>query len=106
MQTGLDTQEPQPSKKSGKAKGRARRAPKYEEIDEALVSISEACPENHEEVFDYLKQRHIPIPNAEPFKSAGGWLQGFKQSPPRAQAWLSLKWGRLGLRPFARGPKK
>jgi hypothetical protein len=102
---GLDIQGPQAPKNRRKAKRRASRNAKYEEIDDALRSISEACPESHEEVFDFLEERDIPLPNREPFKTAKGWVKGFKQDPQRARVWLSQMWKRLGLPPFAPGPK-
>jgi hypothetical protein len=100
----LDIQEPQAPKRGRKAKRRASRNAKYEEIEDALRRISEACPKSHREVFDSLERRDVPTPNAEPFKSAG-WRDGFKQSPHKASAWLSQTWTRLELPAFARGPK-
>jgi hypothetical protein len=97
--------------KTGKRRGRqpnpaSKRNAKYEAIDSALHEISEARPKNHEEVFRFLDERNVPLPRRKLFKAAGGWLRGFQQNPPGASAWLSQAWGRLGLPPFARGPKK
>jgi len=94
------------AKESRKAKKQPRRNTKYEGIDQALAEISKARPRNHEEVFRFLDDRKIPIPNRKPFKPACGWLKGFKQDQHRASAWLSQVWGRLELPAFARGPKK
>jgi hypothetical protein len=91
---------------SRKANKTPRRNIKYETIDTALRGISEARPKNHKEVFRFLDERNIHIPNRQPFKSAGGWLKGFQKNPHIASAWLSQTWGRLGLPAFARGPKK
>jgi hypothetical protein len=82
----------------------ARRSPRYEKIDAALRGIAESQPKNHEEVFRALHGR-VNTPNAEPFKSAGGWHAGFKKDANTAQAWLSKRWAGLNLPPFARGPK-
>jgi hypothetical protein len=82
-----------------------RRNSTYEKIDEALREISEARPMNHEEVFRFLDGRKVLTPNRKPFKAAGGWLKGFEQSRHSAGVWLSQAWTRLGLPPFARGPK-
>jgi hypothetical protein len=90
----------------GREKTALRRNRKYEAIDSALCEISEARPKSHEEVFRFLTDRHVPIANREPFKSAGGWLKGFQQNPHLASVWLSQAWGRLELPTFARGPKK
>ncbi len=94
------------AKESRKAKNPARRNVKYEGIDRALSEISEARPKNHEEVFRFLDDRRVAIPNREPFKFAGGWLKGSQQNRHDATAWLSQTWGRLGLPAFAPGPKK
>ena len=96
--------------KTGKRRGRqpnpaSRRNAKYEAIDHALRSISDACPRNHEEVFDSLEDRNVPTPNRKPFKTARGWKKGFRQSPQEARVWLSQRWTRLGLPAFAPGPK-
>jgi hypothetical protein len=101
------TQEAQASKKgSRKAKKPVRRNIKYEGIDRALSDISEARPKNHEEVFRFLDDRKVAIPNRKPFKAARGWLKGFQQNRHAASAWLSQAWGRLDVPAFARGPKK
>jgi hypothetical protein len=88
-----------------KIKKPVRRNSKSEAIDLALRQISEAQPKNHEEVFRFLDDREVVLPNREPFKSAGGWLKGFRDNPHTARAWLSQAWTRLGLPAFARGPK-
>ena len=90
--------------------GKAHRKPvrcnsRYEAIDNVLRSIAEARPRNHQEVFRALEGR-CRWPNAEPFKSAGGWLAGFRADNDAAHAWLSKRWSRLGLPTFLRGPKK
>jgi hypothetical protein len=82
-----------------------RRNSRYEAIDTALRGIAEARPGKHEEVFRALEGR-CRIPNAEPFKSAGGWLAGFRKDNDAAHTWLSKRWTRLALPPFLRGPKK
>jgi hypothetical protein len=102
----LGAQEQQRPGKRPRRNKPTRRNAKYEAIYRALREISDAAPESHEEVFGFLNDRHVPIPNAEPFKAAGGWLQGFRQNPHEARAWLSKAWRRLGLPAFARGPKK
>jgi hypothetical protein len=81
-----------------------RRSPRYEAIDKELTAIAAARPRSHEEVFRSLNGR-IKVPNAEPFKSAGGWIPGFERNPTRARSWLSQAWSRLNLTPFPRGPK-
>jgi hypothetical protein len=96
-------QVPQESHKGEKP---ARRNAKYEEIDVVLELIAEAKPASHEEVFRLLDTREAPLPKREPFKSAHGWLKGFQRNSHTASAWLSQAWGRLGLPPFPRGPKK
>ena len=100
------TQEAQASKGSRKAKNSVRRNVKYEGIDRALREISAARPKNHEEVFRFLDDRKVMIPNRKLFKVVGGWLKGFQQNRHAASAWLSQAWGRLDLPAFARGPKK
>jgi hypothetical protein len=89
---------------SSVAKSR-RRNPRYQAIDVELRSIEQARPRSHEEVFRSINGR-APIPNAEPFQSAKGWLAGFKRDRVAARVWLSKRWSRLGLPPFPRGPKK
>ena len=96
--------EPVPKKNRGPKKP-VRRSKRYEAIDEILSEIAESQPKNHAAVFEQLDGRVKP-PAAEPFKSAGGWLEGFQQDPPTARSWLSKNWGRLQLPPFDRGPKK
>jgi hypothetical protein len=83
-----------------------RRSTKYEAIDRELIKIAKARPKSHEEVFRFLDGRTLAIPNRRPFKDAGGWLKGFHQNRHAASVWLSQAWGRLGLPPFAPGPKK
>jgi hypothetical protein len=82
----------------------ARRNPTYQAIDSALRDIGKSLPKNHDEVFEMLEGR-ARIPNAKPFKAAGGWQKGFQKDPVAARAWLSKHWARLRLRPFMRGPK-
>jgi hypothetical protein len=96
----------QAPKMDRKAEMRSRRNENYENIDRALRSISDACPKNQEEVFHFLDKRDIRMPNREPFKTARGWLKGFRQNPQQARVWLSQAWKRLGLPPFPPGPKK
>jgi hypothetical protein len=81
-----------------------RRHPTYVKIDAALRKVAEALPKDQEAVIRALDSR-AKIPNAEPFKSAGGWLKGFQKDPRAARVWLSKHWARLGLNPFMRGPK-
>jgi hypothetical protein len=82
-----------------------RRSRKYELIDEHLKDAAAACPRDHREVFRILEGRQCPIPEAEPFKTAGGFLAGFEKDPQTARAWLSKQWSHLGLPAFPRGPK-
>jgi hypothetical protein len=89
-----------------KANRPVRRNEKYEAIDSALREIAASRPKSHQEVFRLLDDRKVPLPKRMPFKAAGGWLKGFRQDRHAASAWLSQAWGRLGLSPFARGPKK
>jgi hypothetical protein len=84
----------------------ARRNRQSAAIDKALREFAEALPKNHEEVFRQLDNREVAILNRQPFKSAGGWLAGFRQNRHLASSWLSQVWGRLGLPAFRRGPKK
>ena len=81
-----------------------KRSSKYEAIDAALRSIAESLPTRHEEVFSSLDGR-APVPNAQPFGKAGGWLSGYKRDRAAAHVWLSKAWSRLRLAPFAKGPK-
>jgi hypothetical protein len=97
---------PRIADESRNAKKPLRRNARYEGIDRALREISEARPKNHEEVFQFLDDRKVPVPNRKPFKVAGGWVKAFQQNRHSASAWLSQAWGRLGLPAFARGPKK
>jgi hypothetical protein len=97
---------PVPANKTNQpAKNSVRRSLKYVKIDEALRIISDARPDNHEEVFEILDQREVPIASRKPFK-ARGWLNGYLQDRHAASVWLSQRWARLGLPSFARGPKK
>jgi hypothetical protein len=83
-----------------------RRSPRYDAIDSALRQYSEARPRSHEEVFGYLDTRSKQlIPNAEPFRSAGGWLAGFQKDRALARVWLSKRWALLQLPVFISGPK-
>jgi hypothetical protein len=91
-------------KGDGKSTRRARRSDRYEVIDIALREIAAALPRTHKEVFEQLDGRVEP-PDRKPFRTAGGWVKGFKQDRHAASAWLSQAWARLGLPPFARGPK-
>jgi hypothetical protein len=81
-----------------------KRSPKYQEIDKVLGHIAASRPKNHEEVFRGLDER-AHVPSAEPFESARGWYAGFQKDPEAARAWLSKRWGLLGLSHFTRGPK-
>lgn len=101
----IQPQEPKAHWKGTAAKKPVRRNPIYEEIDRMLTEISRAMPRNHEEVFQFLDSRRVPLPNRRPFKSFGGWLKGFEKDRHGASAWLSNAWARLRLEPFARGPK-
>ena len=84
----------------------SKRNIRYIEIDEALRSISEARPKNHEEVFKHLDERKVPLPSRKVFQNARGWLKGSKLNPRDATSWLSQRWVRIDLPPFVRGPKK
>jgi hypothetical protein len=103
---GNTAQETQGPKESHKGKKPLRRNEKYEGIDSALREFAKARPNSHQEVFRLLDDRKVAIPSRKPFKSAGGWWKGFQQNRHSATAWLSQVWGRLGLPPFPRGPKK
>jgi hypothetical protein len=83
-----------------------RRNERYERIDKALRDCAASRPRSHEEVFRFLDDRKVAIPNRKPFKTAGGWFKGFRQNRYVAGAWLSQEWGRLSLPPFPRGPQK
>jgi hypothetical protein len=82
-----------------------RRNTVHEKIDQVLCEIAEMRPQSHEEVFRALDKR-APLPKAQPFASARGWLAGFNSDEHSARVWLSKAWTRLHLPPFARGPKK
>lgn len=81
-----------------------RRNPSYETIDRVLRDIAAAGPKSQLDVLRELDGR-APIPNAQPFREAGGWMAGFKQNRSAARVWLSRTWSRLGLPPFRMGPK-
>jgi len=91
---------------TGRLQGASRRSPRYERIDEALREIAASRPKSHAQVFQSLHDRNVPYCARQPFKSAGGWLKGFRRDQHKASAWLSHVWGRLNLTPFPRGPKK
>jgi hypothetical protein len=104
---GISDQATKPQNQPSKTRSRktpVRKNAKYQKIDRKLKEISAARPKNHEEVFGMLDDQKVPIPNSKVFKP--GWLKGFDQNPHGASAWLSQNWSRLGLPPFARGPKK
>ena len=84
---------------------RVRRNARYEAIDQVLRDIAKSQPKGHEEVFQALDGR-CRVPNADPFRGAGGWHAGFRKNRVAAQAWLSKAWSRLNLPAFSRGPKK
>jgi hypothetical protein len=98
------------SKEANKSKGRGkdptRRNPRYKQIDAALKEISESRPRTQEEVFQSLDNRHVPLPPAEPFHSARGWMAGFRRDRSAARSWLSKRWSELNLTPLPRGPKR
>lgn len=73
-------------------------------IDTALQEIAQMRPKSHAEVFASLEGR-APLSRAEPFRTAKGWMTGFRRDPPRARSWLVKAWTRLGLPAFPRGPK-
>ena len=81
------------------------RSTRYSAIDQTLISISDAKPKNHKEVFRSLDERHVRIPHAEPFARSGGWGAGFRNDRQAAHAWLSKRWKLLKLPSFPRGPK-
>ena len=81
-----------------------RRKPKYTLIDKALEQIAESRPTTQEEIFRSLEGR-VAAPLAEPFKSARGWVAGFRLDPVAARSWLSKRWAVLNLPPLPRGPK-
>jgi hypothetical protein len=86
-----------------RVKNSVRQNSKYLEIDEALRDISHARPKSYEEVVRFLDQRKVPPPYGKVF--APGWLKGYQQNPHVARAWLSKRWGHLGLPALPRGPK-
>jgi hypothetical protein len=81
-----------------------RPSTRYSAIDRALRDIAASNPKKHEDVFQLLEYRIVHA-NAEPFRSAGGWVKGFKKNPAAAHAWLFKRWSLLELPPFPRGPK-
>lgn len=88
-----------------KVRRAAERHPRYSKIDQALRRIAEARPQSHREVFQLLERDSVPLPRAEPFDSAGGWMRGYRVKPRLASAWLSKTWLQLDLPRFLRGPK-
>jgi len=92
-------------KKKGRGKEPTRRNPRYKQIDAALKEISESRPRTQEEVFQSLDNRHVPLPPAEPFHSARGWMAGFRRDRSAARSWLSKRWSELNLTPLPKGPK-
>jgi hypothetical protein len=88
------------------ARPSTQRNPRYGAIDSALEKCSHARPRSHEEVFRCLdKRNNLAMPNAEPFRSARGWLGGFQKDRARARGWLSKRWRLLKLPGFTPGPK-
>ena len=87
------------------ARKRANPSRRYSTIDKMLISISDAMPKNHDQVFRFLEERRVRIPHAEPFERCGGWSAGFRSDPQAARAWLSKRWSLLRLPGFQRGPK-
>jgi len=94
------------SKRPTTKKPGRRRNPKNQAIDAALLKVEDARPKSHEELCQMLDREGAPIPDAEPFKSARGWLKGYHKHPANARSFLSPRRARLGLRPFVPGPKK
>jgi len=80
-----------------------RRSAEGETMDRTLQEIAGVRPKNHRAVFEMLEGRVPPF--AEPFRSAGGWVKGFRNHRARAHSWLSKAWHRLNLSPFRPGPK-
>jgi hypothetical protein len=93
-----------PNRKPSKRKV-SRPTGRYDAIDKTLRDIAAARPRSHDEVFEALNSRKIRVPGREPFKSAGGWMKGFRLNRHDASAWLSQRWRALDLPAFARGPK-
>jgi hypothetical protein len=104
VQTPLASDRKEADKKKGLGKP-TRRNPSYKQIDAALRGVSESRPRTQEEVFQSLDGRHVPLPPAEPFHSARGWMAGFRRDRSVARAWLSKRWSELNLSPLPRGPK-
>jgi hypothetical protein len=100
---GTTAQEAQPRQGRNGNKP-VRRNQKYKTIDQALQKIAESRPRTQEEVFKALEGR-VTFPPAEPFETARGWMLGFRRDKATARAWLSKRWGELGLAPLPRGPK-
>src|SRR5579871_3248140 len=65
-----------------------RRRPIDENIDQQLREIAKVRQKSHREVFEMLEGR-APLPDCEPFRSAGGWWKGFRKQSARARSWLS-----------------
>lgn len=82
-----------------------RRSAQYLVIDKALQEIAKANPRSFEEVVRLLDGR-VKVPNAEPFRKASGWVEGYARNKAAAQVWLSKAWSRLALPPLPKGPKK
>jgi hypothetical protein len=87
------------------ARRQPRRHPRNNKIDDGLRAIAEMRPKNHHEVFLSLDDRRIPVADAEPFRSARGWVTGFQRNAVLARTWLSKTWSLLGLPRFKPGPK-
>jgi hypothetical protein len=85
---------------------RVRRNPRYTAIDAALREIADSRPSTHEEVFEFLDVRRVPIPSAQPFLTSRGWVAGFRAKPAAAHSWISKRWKELSLPAMPRGPKK
>jgi hypothetical protein len=95
----------QNNEKTRRLKKPVRRNEKYNRIDDALKEVGDSRPRTQEEIFNSLDERHIVIPLAEPFVTAGGWMAGFRRDSAAARAWLSKRWTELKLPPLPRGPK-
>ena len=82
-----------------------KRSPRYLDIDAKLRKIWDSRPQCYAKVIEALdgRARH---PDVEPFRTAGGWLKGFKKNPSLARTWLSKTRARLGLPQLPRGPKR
>ena len=60
-----------------------------ERINKALKLIAAASPQTQSEVFEQLDRRKVPVPGAQPFKAARGWMNGFLRDEHLARSWLS-----------------